>query len=129
MCHTFIRPKLRTYTGELLKILGQVNVQVKYHGQEEQLPLLVVRGKGPSLLDDQDTFGLGTTGTQNSETSLNWRPCCKSIYQCSKMAEKFTVKIHVDPEAEPRIRKTRPVPYSQRSKPHTEIDRLNKKAS
>ncbi len=42
--------KLRTYTGEPLKILGAIEIQVNYQGQMEQLPLLVVSGSSPSLL-------------------------------------------------------------------------------
>ena len=34
--------KLRTYTGELLKVLGTVNVVVKYEKQEVELQTLVV---------------------------------------------------------------------------------------
>ena len=37
------------YTGEKLRVLGQVRVLVRHNGQEQQLPLLVVAGKGPSL--------------------------------------------------------------------------------
>ena len=40
---------LKTYTGERLELEGQVMVQVRY--QEATLPLLVVKGTGPSLLD------------------------------------------------------------------------------
>ena len=42
--------KLRTYTGELVKVLGTVDVVVKYEGQENELSILVVEGSGPSLL-------------------------------------------------------------------------------
>ena len=54
---------LKTYTGERLKIRGQVMVNVTYQGQAaKQLPLLVVEGSRPSL------FG------QNwlCENQLNW---------------------------------------------------------
>ena len=40
---------LRTYSGEQLKVLGQLKVTVKYNDQVQQLPLLVVAGDGPSL--------------------------------------------------------------------------------
>jgi len=53
---TFGKPKLmkrstllRTYSGEQLKVLGQLKVTVKYNDQVQQLPLLVVAGDGPSL--------------------------------------------------------------------------------
>ena len=41
---------LKTYTGEKLELKGQAMVQVRYHDQEAKLPLLVVKGTGPSLL-------------------------------------------------------------------------------
>ena len=40
---------LATYTGERLKVLGQLSVQEQYEGQELQLPLIVVDCKGPPL--------------------------------------------------------------------------------
>ena len=42
--------KLRTYTGEALKILGSTTVAVKYPGQTAKLPLLIIKGAGPSIL-------------------------------------------------------------------------------
>ena len=36
--------KLRTYTGEPLKILGSTTVAVKYQGQTAKLPLLIRGG-------------------------------------------------------------------------------------
>ena len=42
--------KLRTYSGEELEVIGSISVQVSYEDQLEELPLLVVRGTGASLL-------------------------------------------------------------------------------
>ena len=42
--------KLRTYTGELVKVIGTLNVIVKYEKQEVELQTLVVEGCGPNLL-------------------------------------------------------------------------------
>ena len=42
--------KLRTYTGEQLKLEGYITVEVSYGSQTQSLPLLVVAGNGPSLL-------------------------------------------------------------------------------
>ena len=42
--------KLHTYTGEGLKVLGSLEVEVAYKAQEKILSLLVVAGRGPSLL-------------------------------------------------------------------------------
>ena len=41
--------RLKTYTGEKLKVLGEMSAQVRYRGQECLLPLLIVSGSGPSL--------------------------------------------------------------------------------
>ena len=38
--------KLRTYTGEALKILGSTTVAVKYQGQTAKLLLLIIKGAG-----------------------------------------------------------------------------------
>ena len=42
--------KLCTYTGETIPVLGELIVQVEYHGQNATLPLLVVQEDGPSLI-------------------------------------------------------------------------------
>ena len=42
--------KLKTYSGVLLEVLGSRDVKVKYKNQEALVPLLVVKGIGPSLL-------------------------------------------------------------------------------
>ena len=45
-----VTTQLRTYTGEAIEILREVEVTVLYKGQEKQLKLLVT-GEGSSLLD------------------------------------------------------------------------------
>ena len=44
------RVKLRTYTGETVKVMGEIQVEVVLNNQREQLSLLVAEGNGPSLL-------------------------------------------------------------------------------
>ena len=41
--------RLHTYTGLPVKISGQFLVQLKYQNQTITVPLLVVKGSGPSL--------------------------------------------------------------------------------
>ena len=43
--------KLQTYAGELVKVIGTLNVIVKYEKQEVELQTLVVEGCGPNLLE------------------------------------------------------------------------------
>ena len=42
--------RLHTYTGELLPVLGLITIPVHHNHQQKILPLLVVKGGGPSLL-------------------------------------------------------------------------------
>ena len=44
-----IKLKTVTYTGEELKIVGQVVVKVTYGERTYELPLQIIRGSGPSL--------------------------------------------------------------------------------
>ena len=44
------RPKLCTYTGEEIQVLGSFSPTISYKGQQKVLPLLVVKGDGPALL-------------------------------------------------------------------------------
>ena len=41
---------LRTYSGEQISVCGCMNVEVVYGHQQLTLPLLVIKGNGPSLL-------------------------------------------------------------------------------
>ena len=41
---------LRTYSGEPLKVLGELMAEVRYGKQCCTLPLLIVSGTGPTLL-------------------------------------------------------------------------------
>ena len=50
--HVLLTPstsKLRTYTGEVMPVVGMADVDVEYKGQKECMSLLVVPGNGPSL--------------------------------------------------------------------------------
>ena len=58
-CHSVSKKKkrlerttvlLKTYGDESLRVLGEIKVNVHQGGNEALLPLLVVRGSGPTLL-------------------------------------------------------------------------------
>ena len=42
--------RLKTYTGEHIGVKGKIRVHVLYQAQQADLDILVVTGKGPSLL-------------------------------------------------------------------------------
>lgn len=127
--------KLQTYTGELVKVMGTLNVIVKYEKQDVELQTLVVEGPGPNLLG-RDWLRVLTLNwkelfkmqadNNNQESSLE-----KLIDQYSEVFKEGLgtfkgpkVKIHVEPEAQPKFLKARPVPYAMTGKIEVELKRL-----
>ena len=46
----YTNTKLRTNTGEIIKVIGEIKVGVAVEGKSDRLGLLIVEGLGPSLL-------------------------------------------------------------------------------
>ncbi|XP_033993597.1 uncharacterized protein K02A2.6-like [Trematomus bernacchii] len=133
---------IESYTGDPVNVVGAALVKVKYRHQRRYLPLIVVKGDGPSLL------GRGWL----EEIHLSWKKIKlrhksqvlkhlktedKSLQQVlSKHENVFkeelgTLKgmkatIHVKADAVPRFFRPRSVPYAMRTKVDEEIDRLLK---
>ena len=121
--------KLKSYSGEDIPVRGQAKVIVKYNHQEENLPLLVVKGDGRSL------FGRNWF----SCISLNWGEIHR-VYSSSLKAvldrhaavfqerlgklKGYKAKITLDPQATPHFWKARPVPYALKAKVEEELDSL-----
>ena len=125
------RPKLRTYTGEEIQVLGSFSPTISYKGQQKVLPLLVVKGDGPALL--------GRDGL--SQLQLDWKEInfvhsgpSKIQFLLTKFATLFSpdlgtihgtkIDIPLKPNAQPKFFKARPVPYMLRTKVEKELDRL-----
>ena len=109
---------LRTYTGQKLPVLGQMNVTVEYEDQKAELPLLIVPGDGPAL------WGRSWL----SAIKLNW-PSIKSItYGVESLIAKYPdlfkeelgtlkgveIKLSIAKDAILQFKKPRPVPYALR---------------
>ena len=123
---------LRTYSGEALKVNGQVSVRVQYEGQDKMLRALVVPGPGPNLMG-RDWF---------EHIQLEWKSLFKlnmlSEVKLRETLEKYPdvftdgigtmhgikAKIYVDTNAPPRYYKARPVPYAIKPKIEEELARL-----
>ena len=125
------RPKLRTYTGEEIQVLGSFSPTISYKGQQKVLPLLVVKGDGPALLG-RDWL---------SQLQLDWKEInfvhsgpSKIQFLLTKFATLFSpdlgtihgtkIDIPLKPNAQPKFFKARPVPYMLRTKVEKELDRL-----
>ena len=128
--------KLRTYTGEVMPVVGMAEVDIEYKGQKQCMPLLVVPGNGPSLL--------GRNWLKHIQ--LDWREVNRistsgnSVEAAHSVLQKYPdlmrddigtingVKGHlqVNSEAEPRFCKARNVPYALRDKVEEELSRLER---
>lgn len=127
LSHTGV--KLHSYSGEPVSVVGTANVTVKYGNQVATLPLIVVKGEGPSLLGRNWLC----------ELRLNWH----EIFwlhngSLSQVLEKhkavfepglgtvtgYKARIVVDPNVTPKYCKARTVPYYYREKVEKELDRL-----
>ena len=121
--------QLKTYSGEFLETLGSVNVDVCYGKQQVTLPLVIVKGKGPSL------FGRNWL----ERIKLDWPAIHKlqedplgSILSTHAAVfeetlgtlQGFKAQVHVDSAATPKFCKARTVPYAYRAMVEAELDRL-----
>ena len=108
---------LKTYTGEKMQVLGCAWVRVVYKEQRVELPLLIVGGRGPSLLGRNWL----------TQLQLDWGSICtdkQDLPSLSSLLQKYRrlfqeelgtligtwEKIHVSPDALSRFHKPRPVP-------------------
>ena len=75
---------LRTYTGEPMTVVGEMEVQVNYGAQSHNLLLLVVAGKGPSLVGrdwlqhiqlNWKTIGLATSSSTVTTPTISRSVC------------------------------------------------------
>lgn len=121
--------RLQSYSKETIPVLGSTQVSVCYDNQVAQLPLIVVKGTGPTLLGRNWLLKI----------QLNWA----KLYYASNsdlqsIVDKYSAvfeeglgtykgyqaKIHVDPNANPRFFKPRTVPYSMREGIEAELSKL-----
>ena len=120
--------KLRTYTGEALDIVGQAHVQIAYQHQTANLPLQIIKGRGPSL------FGRNWL----RDIKLNWgsikKISCdldnvlakhKSVFNDELGTMQGTkAKLFVKSDSKPKFFKPRPVPHALKGAIEQELDRL-----
>ena len=120
--------KLKTYTGEHLKIKGQASVEVNYNGQNVTLPLQIVEGSGPAL------FGRNWLRT----VKLDWGSIKKVTTDLesviSEHKELFKdelgtlkgvkAKLYIKPGSRPKFFKPRSVPHALKEGIESELTRL-----
>ena len=122
--------RLRTYTGETIKVIGEANVEVTLDDQREKLSLLIVDGDVPSLLGRDWLRKLRVNWFQLNQIRHNEE--LQSILDNHRSVFKEDLghirgtraSIPVDPMASPRFFRARTVPFALREKVEQEIIRL-----
>ena len=124
--------KLRTYTGQEIPVGGWLEVTVEHNGNRKQLPLIITKGDGPSLLGRNWL----------AELRINW----ESVYTIQEMDTLSSVldrhktvfrkelgtitgtkvSLHINPQVQPSFHSPRPVPFSIRHKVEAELERLER---
>ena len=113
---------LHTYTGETLAVLGYVDVQVEYESQALILPLIVVKGHGPSLFGrnwlEKIKLNWSTIHTVTISSALdNLLLKHQNLFHDRLGTLRgFHARLTVDPTAQPCFFKPRPVPYLLKEK-------------
>ena len=126
--------QLKTYTGEPMMIIGATEVEVAYQDQESKtLSLVVVEGKGPSLLG-RNWLKHFTLDWNSIKTVLPEKDALRQLLL--EHEEVFSdelgtitpgkAKLAVSPSAVPRFHRPRPVPYALKPLVEQELDRLER---
>ena len=86
-CLQLSKACLRTYSGESITVIGQVEVEVCYEEQRVKVPLLVVKGEGPSLFGrDWLTKIHLDWGAINTVKCKTLQVCWRDTAQCVSQA-------------------------------------------
>ena len=133
---------LTTYTGEQLEVAGQLMVEVRYGRQVEQLPLYVVKGKGPSLMGrnwlhhiklNWQSLKLASL-PDTKAPSIDWQKQIEALLQTYKnvfveelgQMKTFEATLQLKPGAKPKFCKAWPVPFALKAAIDRELDRLDR---
>ena len=134
---------MTTYSGEQLKLAGQILVNVKYGRQQHQLPVYVVNGNGPSLMGRNwlqkitlNWKSLNLASVPDSQTTGsprdNWKQKVEAVVGAHKnifqeglgQINTFEAALQLKPGAKLKFCKARPVPFALKAAIEKELDRL-----
>ena len=110
--------ELRSYTGDKLKLVGELIVSVEYGTQKCKLPVVIVKGDKPALLGrnwlEKIKLDWGEIFSFNKS-----HPVDTLITKYSKLFDaghgketNFKATLALQPDAKPVYKKARPVPYA-----------------
>ena len=120
---------LRTYTGEPMEVMGELQVIAAYNGQQRQLPLYIVPGSGPTLLGREWLQYLKLDWKQIATVTQD--PLQELLNKHHRLFEdtlgtisNYTAMLRVKESAAPKFHRPRPVPFAIREAIGSELDRL-----
>ncbi|XP_047989292.1 uncharacterized protein K02A2.6-like [Leguminivora glycinivorella] len=122
--------KLVTWNRSPLKVLGLLHVRVVLGDKEAQCELLVVSGRGPSLVGRNwfKKLGLRVDGVGWSEEEIaEWKNKYPDLFK--EGLGEYTgppVSLHVRPGAAPRFMRARPVPFPLKQQVEDELRQMIK---
>ncbi|XP_064476854.1 uncharacterized protein K02A2.6-like [Ornithodoros turicata] len=126
--------RLRTYSQQELRVLGSATVNACYKGRQERLRVVVVKGAGVSLLGRDWFKALGIevkihrldAGVKNlgSSTTPVLRKYAKVFQPGLGKSKGPPVRVEVEPTAQPKFYKARPVPFALLPKVDEALDKL-----
>ena len=120
---------LCTYLGQPIKVLGSLNVEVSYDTQVHTLPLPIVEGSRPSLLDWDwlahlwlDWKSIRQVRKDSLDTLFSEH---KALFQDGLgTMQGYEASLHVDPQVVPKYCKAQLIPYAMRAKVEEELQWL-----
>ena len=127
--------RLQTYTGEPIRVEGELITPVKYGSQTKELGLIVVQGDGLSLfgrnwLDhfqlDWRTIGLAMLDGGQAKVDVLLRRYKEVFTPGLGTMKHFEAKLQVRPESIPVFHRPRPVPFAVKDAIEIELQRLEK---
>ena len=126
---------LRTYTGESIGVIGEMDIQVVYGSKTHSLSLLVVAGEGPALLGrdwlrhlrlDWKTIGIATLDHGRARLEVLLKQYEDVFQEGLGTMQPFKAKLSVKENAKPVFHKPRPIPFALKEKVAKELDRLER---
>ena len=123
---------LKTYSGEVIKVLGSMDVEVVHNGKTLNLSLFVVDGTGPSLVGRDWLKSIQLDWGQLFSMKMSDSPLLSRVLEEHKEVfgselgklEGFQAKLYIDDAAKPCFCRARPVPFSLKPLVSKELDRL-----
>lgn len=124
--------QLHVYTGDTIHVLGVAKVTLNHRNQSKELPLLIVKEDGPTLL--------GRDWLTELTLNVDWSSlhCVQVRKSLSTVLDKYSAvfnnelgktkdyvaTLQVDPTVEPKFYKARSVSFAMNQKVEAELDRL-----